>query len=189
MDWDPYLVGGGTRPDAITGLDDPFEAMLGNLFASAPPEIQSGLRVTSGYRSPEVQAGLYEAAVAKYGSPEAARKWVAPPGRSQHNHGSAVDLKYLSPAAQAWVHENASRFGLAFPMAHEPWHIEPAGGRAASMQEPQQVPMQPPQTQYPQQDQNPLAPQLPQLKPVQLDPNQFRMATNPFAPIALPRVG
>lgn len=129
-DWNPYLVGGGTRPDAVTGLADPFEQSLQQMFLDAPPEVQEVLRVTSGYRSPEVQERLWQEALVKYGSPEAARKWVAPPGKSQHNHGSAVDLKYLSPAAQDWVHANAAKYGLHFPMAHEPWHIEPVGARS-----------------------------------------------------------
>src|SRR5690606_34774935 len=86
---------------------------------------------------------LWEQALQKYGSPEKARKWVAPPGRSFHNHGTAADLKFLNDAAKAWVHQNAGQFGLAFPLANEPWHIElhgnrgggrgPAGGAAPAM--------------------------------------------------------
>lgn len=131
-DWTGYTVDGGTRPDAITGLQDPFEASLAALFAAAPPNVQQALRISSAYRSPERQAQLWQEALAKYGSPEAARKWVAPPGRSQHNHGNAVDLRYLDPVAQEWVHANAARFGLHFPMSHEPWHIEPLGARGAT---------------------------------------------------------
>lgn len=130
-DWTGHLVDGGTRPDAITGLDDAFEASLASMFAAAPPSIQDQLQIMSGYRSPERQAELWEAAVKKYGSPEAARKWVAPPGNSQHNHGNAVDLRFLDPAAQEWVHQNAAAYGLTFPMSHEPWHIEPIGARGA----------------------------------------------------------
>ena len=128
-EWSPYLVDGGTRPDAITELNDQFETSLANLFAGAPPEIQQQLRVMSAYRSPERQQQLWNEALVKYGSPEAARKWVAPPGNSQHNHGNAVDLRFLGDDAQKWVHANAANYGLAFPMAHEPWHIEPVGAR------------------------------------------------------------
>src|SRR5690606_28008637 len=95
------------------------------------PEVQAGLRISSGYRSPERQAQLWEQALAKYGSPEAARKWVAPPGRSQHNHGFAVDLKFMTPAAREWAHKQAGQFGLAFPLKNEAWHIELAGARGA----------------------------------------------------------
>mgnify|MGYP002140046610 FL=1 len=61
------------------------------LFEMAPPDIRRQLQVYSGYRSPERQAQLWDAALKKYGSPEAARKWVAPPGRSQHGHGNAAE--------------------------------------------------------------------------------------------------
>ncbi|MDV2964520.1 M15 family metallopeptidase [Nitratireductor aquimarinus] len=128
-DWSPYLVGGGLRPDAMTGLDADFNSALVNLFSAAPEDIRGNLRVTSAYRSPEVQQKLFSDALAKYGSEAAARKWVAPPGKSRHNHGGAVDLKYLNDAARQWAHDNASAYGLHFPMGHEPWHIEMAGSR------------------------------------------------------------
>lgn len=131
-DWNPYLVDGGTRPDAISGLQGGFNNSLAAMFAGAPPEIQAQLRVMSAYRSPERQAQLWEEALAKYGSPEAARKWVAPPGNSKHNHGQAVDLRFLGDDAQKWVHANAAQYGLHFPMSHEPWHIEPVGSRGGS---------------------------------------------------------
>lgn len=118
----------GKGPDSLQ-FDPNFGSALNSLFSAAPPEIQQYLRINSGYRSNDRQAQLYQQALAKYGSEAAARKWVAPPGRSRHNHGHAADLGYLSPQAKTWVHQNASRFGLAFPMAHEPWHIELAGAR------------------------------------------------------------
>ena len=158
--WDGYTVDGGARPDAIIGLADPFEASLAAMFQAAPPEIQSQLRVASGYRSPERQAQLWEEALAKYGSEEAARKWVAPPGRSQHNHGNAVDLRYLDPVAQSWVHANAERFGLTFPMAHEPWHVEPMGARGGQQAAPAPDYMQqPPQNALAAMPQPPQSPQ------------------------------
>lgn len=128
-DWTPYLQGGALRPDAITGLQPAFNTSLAGMFAAAPPEIRNNLRMFSAYRSPEVQGGLWEAALTKYGSPEAARKWVAPPGKSKHNSGQAADLRYLNDAAREWVHANAANHGLTFPMAHENWHIEPIGAR------------------------------------------------------------
>lgn len=124
-----YALGGALRPDAFSGMNPRFSSALGQMFAAAPPEIQSQMRLTSGYRSPAVQAALYKAALAKYGSPEAARKWVAPPGNSQHNHGHAADMKWLSPAAMQWAHTNAGRFGLAFPLKNENWHVELADAR------------------------------------------------------------
>lgn len=89
------------------------------------------LGVGSGYRSVETQQQLWDQAVAQYG-PEEARNWVAPPGKSNHNAGMAVDLAFLTGDATEWAHANAARFGLAFPMEWEPWHIEPAGLRDGS---------------------------------------------------------
>lgn len=100
------------------------------MYQAAPANVRNALRITSGYRSEDVQRGLWEAALAKYGDPEIADNWVARPGTSNHNRGGAVDLKYLDPAAQEWVHANAASFGLHFPMAHEPWHIEMIDGQA-----------------------------------------------------------
>lgn len=130
VDLASILVGGAaSRPDSITGLNPDFIRSLEAMLAGAPPEIQTALQITSGYRSPAVQQQLWNDALAKYGSPEAARKWVAPPGNSQHNHGYAVDLKFVNDAAKQWAHANAGQFGLAFPMGHEPWHVELAGVR------------------------------------------------------------
>ena len=125
----PYAVGGALRPDALSGLSPAFADSLANMFGAAPEPIRNELRVSSAFRSPEVQNTLWQQALAKYGTPEAARKWVAPPGRSQHNHGMAADLSYLSPAARQWAHANAGTYGLAFPLPNEDWHIELAGAR------------------------------------------------------------
>lgn len=126
-DWSPYLTGGGTREDAISGLDANFAGALQRMFAEAPPEIQAELRILSAYRSPEIQAQLYEDALQRYGSEAEARQWVAPPGNSRHNHGHAADLSYLGDAARQYAHENADRYGLHFPLSNEDWHIEPIG--------------------------------------------------------------
>lgn len=119
----------GHGPEHVTGMDAQFRASLENLFASAPPEIQAQMQLLSGYRSPERQGQLWQEALAKYGSPEAARKWVAPPGKSQHNHGRAADLRYADDSAREWAHANAAQFGLSFPLSNEPWHIELATAR------------------------------------------------------------
>ena len=111
------------------GLDASFASRLKALIDA------SGGRVSiySGYRSVETQTELWNESLTKYGSEDAARQWVAPPGKSNHNHGWAADLGYVDGEAREWVHANASRFGLHFPMSWEPWHIEPAEarGRAA----------------------------------------------------------
>lgn len=124
-----YAVGGATRPDSFSGMDEQFSGALSRMFADAPENIRSSLKVSSGFRSKQRQAQLWADALQKYGSADRARKWVAPPGRSQHNHGNAADLKFLSDDARKWAHENASKYGLAFPLSNENWHIELAGAR------------------------------------------------------------
>ena len=115
----------------IDGLDAGFGNKLVALMQSAPAGIREGLGLYSGARSNERQQQLWNDALKKYGSPEAARKWVAPPGKSNHNHGTAADLSYNGKSlAQApkvvvdWVHANAKNFGLKFPLSNENWHIE-----------------------------------------------------------------
>lgn len=113
----------------LEGMSSSLKQGLASLLQSAPPEVKSGLEIFSGYRSKERQAELYAAAVKKYGSPEAASKWVAPPGHSMHNTGNAADLKFASPDVRDWLHQNAPKFGLHFPLSNEPWHIEPISAR------------------------------------------------------------
>lgn len=121
----------------IAGLKGPFASKMAN-FLHAAAAAGKSIKIMSGYRSHAHQARLYAAAVAKYGA-AGARRWVAPPGRSKHNHGLAIDLVYgnntdargtqsaAGRAAKMWAHANAARFGLNFRMGHEPWHIEPSG--------------------------------------------------------------
>ena len=136
FNWSPYAVGGAaSRADSFTGLQPDFASsvysMVTDAHAAGVP-----LQITSAYRSPELQGQLYDAAIQKYGSPEAARKWVAPPGRSKHNSGTAVDFAVdgslirdaNSPAAQ-WIANNAANYGLSVPMSWEPWQVEPMGSR------------------------------------------------------------
>lgn len=124
-------IGGALRPDALTGLNSGFAGQLAAMVTAAEAALGPGVvKITSAFRSVERQAELFEQAVRKYGSEAEARKWAAPPGKSNHNAGLAADLEFASPAARAWVHGNAARFGLGFPMSWEPWHIEPANARA-----------------------------------------------------------
>lgn len=103
-------------------LRDPLQQ-----FLAARP----GISPFSGYRSPQHQQELFDAAVQKYGSVAAARRWVAPPGHSQHNFGMATDLRFASPEDRAWAHAHAGDYGLTFPMSWEPWHVEPIGARSS----------------------------------------------------------
>ena len=115
---------GGKAAKHVTGLSQPMQQRLLSMFNSMPPEVQAGTQILSGYRTPEEQQILWDRALQKYGSPAAARKWVAPPGSSQHNHRNAVDLHYMTPEARKWAHANAAKHGLKFPLKNEAWHVE-----------------------------------------------------------------
>ena len=78
-----------------------------------------GYHVGSGYRSIEEQTRLYQRYLA--GVPGQAP--AAPPGRSMHNFGLASDGNH-------WRNLRPEEFGLRFPMSYEPWHVEPAEGKA-----------------------------------------------------------
>lgn len=119
-----YLVAG--RPQSyINDLDPEFAGALERFIGANP-----GVTIYSGARSIERQTQLWNEALKKYGSPEKARKWVAPPGKSQHNFGKAADLRYKSDAVRALAHKTARQYGLTFPLANENWHIEPIGARS-----------------------------------------------------------
>ena len=102
----------------------------------------------SGYRSSAHQNRLWQHALARYGSAEEARKWVAPPGSSAHQSGRAVDMylgarndssnvpKLRGTPAYQWLVVNAQRFGF-YPYEREPWHWEynpPAAGTAHELE-------------------------------------------------------
>lgn len=138
-------MGGAQRPDSFERLDPAFRERLWQLVQSAPPEL--GLTITSAYRSPELQAQLWEGALAKYGDPEIADNWVARPGQSFHNRGMAADfavngslIRDANSAAAQWLAQNAARYGLAVPLANEPWQVELAGARGGQAPAPQSGP-------------------------------------------------
>lgn len=150
------LSGGLGRDRSLLGLepsqtlpDSPSGPISGNNlteaeFNKAVQQLIAGsggkITVTSGKRDTKRQAQLWEQALKKYGSESAARKWVAPPTGyklsdgtiaqgSRHERGIASDLKYADDAIRQWAHENAKRYGLHFPLANEPWHVELLGSR------------------------------------------------------------
>lgn len=129
--YSPYDLSGYTANKGVdtSGFGGALNQGVGRMMEALPPELRGQISIYSGYRSPEKQAQLYQAALQKYGSPEAARKWVAPPGSSQHGFGNASDLRFATPAAREWAHQHAAEYGLAFPLGNEPWHVEAAGAR------------------------------------------------------------
>ncbi|MCI1262489.1 MAG: M15 family metallopeptidase [Tetrasphaera jenkinsii] len=88
------------------------------------------INIVSGHRSPAAQQILFDQAIAKYGSPEAASQWVLPPDKSEHVTGGAVDVGPY--AAAKWLSANGVKFGLCQRYANEYWHFEvlaPATGQ------------------------------------------------------------
>ena len=101
--------------------------------------------VTSGYRSYEYQAQLFQNEINLTGSREEAAKNVNPPGSSEHQSGLCVDMHNLSSASVAfgdtyeadWLAQNAHKFGyiLRYPedktditgISYEPWHFRYVG--------------------------------------------------------------
>jgi LAS superfamily LD-carboxypeptidase LdcB len=81
-----------------------------------------GLRVSSGWRSPEYQRRLLQDAIVKYGSREAAARWVATPETSAHVSGEAVDIDPSDAAA--WLSEHGAAYGLCQIYRNEAWHYE-----------------------------------------------------------------
>jgi zinc D-Ala-D-Ala carboxypeptidase len=118
-------------PDGATVFDDEIPGV-----ANLDPDLLTALRkaatdaaddgvefvVDSGWRSPEYQEQLLQAAVSKYGSEEEAARWVATPETSAHVSGDAVDI---GPSdAAAWLSEHGAGYGLCQIYGNEPWHYE-----------------------------------------------------------------
>jgi zinc D-Ala-D-Ala carboxypeptidase len=95
----------------------------------------------SGFRTIADQKELFEKQVERRGSVEAAAKWSAPPGHSEHHTGYAIDigdmqsdtdlkLSFQDTDAYRWLQTHAKQFGFeqSFPqnnqqgVSFEPWH-------------------------------------------------------------------
>ncbi|WP_084493462.1 M15 family metallopeptidase [Nocardia flavorosea] len=120
----------GGLPNGVTVFADEYPGvanlapdLMGALRAAATEAGNDAIqfRVNSGWRSREHQNRLRRAAVAKYGSPEAAARWVATADTSAHVSGNAVDL---GPDAAAWLSAHGAAYGLCQIYRNEPWHYE-----------------------------------------------------------------
>jgi zinc D-Ala-D-Ala carboxypeptidase len=95
----------------------------------------------SGFRTIADQRTLFEKQIERKGSEEAAAKWSAPPGYSEHHTGYAIDIgdmnsdtdlkmTFQDTNVYRWLIVNASKFGFeqSFPynnpqgVSFEPWH-------------------------------------------------------------------
>jgi zinc D-Ala-D-Ala carboxypeptidase len=121
----------GAIPDGTTVFDEDVPgvakldpALLEALRQAAIDATDDGVQffVDSGWRSPEYQEHLLREAVSKYGSEEAAARWVATPRTSPHVSGDAVDIGHSN--AVAWLSAHGAEYGLCQIYGNEPWHYE-----------------------------------------------------------------
>lgn len=133
--------------DEINQLRKVAYDALKELFLKAKEEKSFELYARSGYRSYNTQAALYKSYVNNYGK-EAADKFSAKPGQSEHQTGLAMDItcegmNYLLDTTFGdteegiWVAENAHKFGfvIRYPKGkeeitgyqYEPWHLRYVG--------------------------------------------------------------
>ena len=110
-----------TWNESISRLDPNLLTALQEAARAARADGVS-IEVTWGWRSPEVQQRLLDDAIKKYGSYDAARRYVQTPEGSTHVAGQAVDIG--GTAAIRWMNEHASRFGMCRIYANESWHFE-----------------------------------------------------------------
>ena len=118
MTLSPFDVG-----NPIVGLLDP--ALLSRRFRTPParPEARGiDVRINSGWRTKGFQQRLFDDAVARYGSVDAASQFVASPDASKHVAGQAVDIAPVE--ADNWLIRNGPQFGLCQIYANEIWHFE-----------------------------------------------------------------
>jgi hypothetical protein len=117
------LATSATPVSGVTGLNPALLQATQQLISASNGRVW----LVSGYRDHLRQYQLWVAALQRYGSPEAADNWVAPPGSSMHERGLAVDLGGDLNLAVQLIQE----FGLPMwrPMSWEPWHFELVGSR------------------------------------------------------------
>jgi D-alanyl-D-alanine carboxypeptidase len=137
---DPGTLGvaGGLAPGGTTAFDVDVPAVAGldpmlldALQHAATDALADGVpvAVNSGWRSAAYQAQLLDEAVAQYGTPEEAARWVATPATSAHVQGDAVDIG--SWDATAWFSEHGASYDLCQIYMNETWHYELRAGASS----------------------------------------------------------
>lgn len=131
--------------DYAPGVDNDAENAFYEMQADAY-ELGLNLYISSGYRSYDYQAGLYQRYVDRSGKAEADR-YSARPGHSEHQTGLAFDLNTISDEFKdtdegKWVAENCHKYGfiIRYPedkesvtgYMYEPWHIRYLGTETAT---------------------------------------------------------
>jgi LAS superfamily LD-carboxypeptidase LdcB len=120
---DPSLLRPASAAIDSRGLNGQLADAVRRLLADA----QGTVRLVSGYRSYSEQAALWKRGLNRYGDPETADDWVAPPGGSMHERGLAVDLCGNLKLAVPLISQH--HLPLWRPLPNEPWHFELIGSR------------------------------------------------------------
>lgn len=110
-----------TPAPVATALD----VELASRFAAAQQAASADgveLTITSGWRSEGEQQRLVDEALARYGDPTEAHRWVLPPRTSAHVLGLAIDVG--DTAGAFWLTEHGEAFGLCRRYQNEVWHFE-----------------------------------------------------------------
>ena len=123
VDVRPILHGVPWEPGVVAIDENWVDEVLGKEILAQRKSGRWRGQILSGYRPAWYQKRLFDAAVIRYGSEAAARKWVAPPGKSRHGKKGgqgAVDVTPKSTGAQL----DGASAGLFRPMSWEPWHVQ-----------------------------------------------------------------
>lgn len=130
--------------DYAPGVNSEAKAAFDEMQAAAADE-GLNIYISSGYRSYDYQAGLYQRYVDKDGKAEADR-YSARPGHSEHQTGLAFDLNSIEESFAdtkegKWVLRNCYKYGfiIRYPADKEeitgykwePWHIRYLGKETA----------------------------------------------------------
>ena len=144
---DGILVVNKTYPvpaDYNPGVDPDAQAAFDKMQADAY-DLGLVIYISSGFRSYDYQAGLYQRYVDRSGQAEADR-FSARPGHSEHQTGLAFDLNSITDEFKdtdegKWVTENCHNYGfiIRYPAdkesvtgyMYEPWHIRYLGVETA----------------------------------------------------------
>jgi zinc D-Ala-D-Ala carboxypeptidase len=148
----PDLVPVGRAGIAGSGLIRSL--VIGDLrdLAEAAADAGNPIAVASAYRSRERQASVFASWVAQSGEADA-RRFSARPGHSEHELGTALDVRaaaggapwtgsFGATAAGRWIEGHASEYGfvLSYPAGAqdltcygaEPWHLRYVGRERAA---------------------------------------------------------
>lgn len=132
----PADYGDGIVPEAQEAFDK---------MQSAAAEEGLNIYISSGFRSYDYQAGLYQRYVDRDGQAEADR-YSARPGHSEHQTGLAfdlnsIDISFADTDEGKWVSEHCAEYGfiIRYPSdkeeitgyKYEPWHIRYLGEETA----------------------------------------------------------